>query len=382
MSAFRAKGEAAFTFKVPRADGSWVNRGGKTKDSVTAKRIQQMLEDMGPKGERAFDVLAYVTDGDLSLAALYDLYRSEKKDLANVRAKLDDVDLEPRVKEWEKNPGGKVKGESDSAKHYVHHVRALIGEGERFPRSRFTARVIQRHIEEMDASNGTKRKAGAAFSSFGAWLTRRGIITANPARDVELPPAGAPRVLFLETADAIRLADKQPSPYRELSALLAGSGIEVSVALALRVRDVDKKAREIRARGTKTHSRDRIVRVAEWAWGYVEKLTKGKLPDAKLFDGITDRWRAQDQHVLAVASLEFQFPIYTGYTMRDARHTFAVRAIRAGTPAEVVAQQMGHANSVLIGKVYGRFKPNMGDRDRWERQAAERDQTHEKEAQK
>jgi hypothetical protein len=59
-----------------------------------------------------------------------------------------------------------------------------------------------------------------------------------------------------------------------------------------------------------------------------------------------------------------------GYTMRDQRHTYAVRAIRAGTPAELVARQLGHVNAVLVHKVYGRFAPRQDERDRWERAAA------------
>ena len=58
------------------------------------------------------------------------------------------------------------------------------------------------------------------------------------------------------------------------------------------------------------------------------------------------------------------------YRLHDQRHSYAVRASRAGTPAEVVARQLGHANAVLVLKVYGRFMPGQQDRDRWELIAA------------
>ena len=61
------------------------------------------------------------------------------------------------------------------------------------------------------------------------------------------------------------------------------------------------------------------------------------------------------------------------YTQRDARHSYAVRAIRSGVPAEIVARPLGHANAVLVLKVYGRFAPNMHERDQWERIAAAAD---------
>jgi hypothetical protein len=52
--------------------------------------------------------------------------------------------------------------------------------------------------------------------------------------------------------------------------------------------------------------------------------------------------------------------------MRDQRHSYAVRAARAGTPAELIARQLGHADAVLVLKVYGRFMPSQQDRDKWE----------------
>ena len=55
--------------------------------------------------------------------------------------------------------------------------------------------------------------------------------------------------------------------------------------------------------------------------------------------------------------------------MSDARHTYAVRQIRAGVPVEVVARQLGHANSTLVQVVYGRFVPSQSERDKWERLA-------------
>jgi integrase len=206
-------------------------------------------------------------------------------------------------------------------------------------------------------------------------LVGRRTLAADPMLGLTLPPAGKPRCNYLETVDAKRLADTQPSPYREFSALLAGSGIDVSVALKIRKRDVDVANREIRAAGTKTYDRDRIVRVAEWAWPYVERLLNGLLADALVFSGIPDRRVAGDVHRDACEVLIARgFTIYTGYTMRDHRHTFAVRAIRAGTPAEIVAKQMGHVDGTLVTKVYGRFAPTQAERDKWERIAAAQDE--------
>jgi integrase len=395
-AAYTRKGKTIKTVKVPTRSGSWVQRTTSTRDPVTAERMQRMITDLGTYGERAWDIFDRVEKRSLSIPALYDLWVETKKDLKLIRERLDDVDIEPFVAEWHKTAAtsGKKKRSADTVAHYLNHIRKLIPEGALFPRTRFTSERIQLHIDALESSAATKRKAAAAFSSFTVFLSRRGLVPKKLMRDVELPAAADPRMNYLSTEEAKALADAQPGQYRAFSALLAGSGIDVSVAIALRRRDVEAKHREIRAPGTKTYNRDRIIRVAEWAWEYIEPLLPGLLPDARIFNEIPDRWHARDVHVAAIKGraatesspatqgLEEKSPIYRGYTMRDQRHTYAVRAIRAGTPAELVARQLGHANAVLVHKVYGRFIPAQEERDRWEKIAHAQDETKLKKVEK
>jgi hypothetical protein len=62
-----------------------------------------------------------------------------------------------------------------------------------------------------------------------------------------------------------------------------------------------------------------------------------------------------------------------GFRLHDARHHWAVRMARAGAPFELIARQLGHRDVAMVAKVYGRFKPDTKERDRWERIAAGRD---------
>jgi hypothetical protein len=89
-------------------------------------------------------------------------------------------------------------------------------------------------------------------------------------------------------------------------------------------------------------------------------------PHERLFE--TDRWRSRDHHAIACSALSI-----ANYWLRDARHSYAVRAARAGTPAELIAKQLGRANATMVLKVYGRFMSEQGDRDRWELAAAAMD---------
>lgn len=381
-AAFKRKGRSIFLVKIRNSAGKWIALSTGTRDHITARKIQGALDDIGPKGDRAQDIIDALLSGRLAVPAFYDLWRVTNRDVGAIRSRLADIDLEPLVATW-RDVAGKSQ---DTASRYEHYVRLLIPRGKPFARSALTPERLQQWLDEMDSSPATKRKAGAAMASFTSWLARRKLAQMNLMRDVSMPAAGKPRIHYLETEEAIKLANAQPEPYRSFSALLAGSGIEVSVALNLRRRDIDVKNREIRAAGTKTHSRDRVVRIAEWAWPYVMSRVSGLLPDAKLFPNIPDRWHARDFHAAAikgtpatettpgVPALQDSAAIYRGYTMRDQRHTFAVRAIRAGTPAELVARQLGHANAVLVHKVYGRFSPSQEERAKWELIATAQDQ--------
>ena len=207
-------------------------------------------------------------------------------------------------------------------------------------------------------SGATKRKYLAAVQSFATYLVKVGVLTSNPVRDVQAPPPSKPRVVEIPLADVLRIVENAPSPYPALFALLYGAGVEVSAALACVESDADVQRREVRARGTKNHNRDRIVRVAQWAWPFVEKHLETLTPGERLFRGI-DRWQAGDAHRARLTVLSLPH-----HRVHDSRHFYAIRAIRAGTPYELVARRVGHADVAMVAKVYGRFAPRSDERDR------------------
>jgi integrase len=391
-AAFLKKGRKIRTIKIPDGKGKWFDRSAKTADKELVKAYQQMVDEFGPRGKDAQPILDTLITRDYTVPELYKLWLSSGRNMRRLRAKLNDVDVSLELEAWEKWVESRASGISaDTAAHYIKHVRQGIPKGKPFLRSRFTSENIQKMLDKMsDSAPATVRKAGAGFSSAARFLRKRGVIKAKVMNDVDLPKAADPRDLWLETADALRLAEKQDEPYRTLSALMAGSGVEVSAALRMRRRDVDVKNREIQAPGTKNYNRNRFVRVADWAWPFLEARLKGLLPDARIFHEVPNRWRAGDVHRAAIGEparagqeatgLLKEFPIYRGYTMRDSRHTYAVRAVKAGTPLELVAKQLGHKDVSMVIKVYGKYAPRQDERAKWERIAAAQDAERKEEA--
>jgi integrase len=381
-AAFLQKGRKIRTIKIPDGEGKWADRSTKTTDKELVKAYQQMIDELGPRGKDAQSILDTLITRQYTVPELYKLWLSSGRNVRRLKAKLNDIDVSLELEAWEKWLLSRASGISaDTAAHYVKHVRAGIPKGKPFLRSQFTSERIQKMLDKMSGSApATVRKAGAAFGSAARFLRKRGVIKTKVMNEVDLPAPDDPRDLWLETADALRLAEKQDEPYRTLSALMAGSGIELSAALNIRRRDVDVKNREIQAPGTKNYNRNRVVRVAEWAWPFFEAQLKGLLPDARVFQEIPNRWVAADRHRAAIASLVKEFPIYKGYWLRDARHTYTVRAVKAGTPFEVIAQQLGLKNAIMIHKVYGKYAPRQDERAKWERIAAAQDAERKEEA--
>jgi integrase len=195
-----------------------------------------------------------------------------------------------------------------------------------------------------------------------------GVLEINVARSVEAPPLNRPRAVEIPLADVRRVIDNAEGPYRGLFALLYGAGVEISAALTCVESDVDVQRREVRARGTKAHTRDRVVRVAEWAWPYLEKHLDSVLPGERLFRAL-DRKTIGDVHRARLVALGIPH-----HRVHDSRHFYAIRAVRAGTPYELVARQLGHADVQMVATRYGRYAPRSDERDRWEKIAAQFDE--------
>lgn len=401
MNAFLPTGRTIYQVKVPTPGGAWVKRSTGLRDEALADAMQAMIDALARK--RADDLLGAIASEALSVGDAFDAWRavvgprdgrtgrlrepSVDDRIDAVRALLNVHDLRGEVERFEQSLANKVT--EDTAAHYASAVEVvfayLLGcEDEHIPSSdarpvtasMLTRAALSQAFDSMNDlwSGGTVRKRAAGFNRFVKYLRGRALLDFNPMYEVELPPAGKPRTHHLTTAEAKELADAQPEPFRTFAALLAGTGIEVSVALALTRRDVDEKKRQVRAAGTKTHNRDRVVRVADWAWAYLAPLLDLRTDYAPLFPEIPDRWEAGNAHRAAVAALvEKGRTIFAGYTMRDHRHTYAVRAIRAGVPAELVARQLGHVDAVLVHRVYGRFAPTTAEREHWEQRATEQD---------
>lgn len=206
----------------------------------------------------------------------------------------------------------------------------------------------------------TVRRAMAVLSAACTFGAERGMLSANPCRDVRgvRAPRKA-RPVALGAAELGRLADALPAGRdRTLALVLALAGVRPGEALALRWSDVGERTVSVtkslafgEEKATKTR-RDRSVpvspelRLALDAW----RAEQGNPFPAQLVFPRRDRgpwrdtdWRNWRRRVFVPAAERAELPIRRPY---DLRHTAASRWLLEEHDV-LVAQWMGHSLSVL-----------------------------------
>ena len=352
---FRAPGRKAYKIRVRHPDGRARVRGCDTENGATAKAmarwVDALYQDRTPVALAALDA---IVSRRVTLGRAYD----HRHDLAAFVTASDDVNLEPYVARWldEKQKGR--RGAASAAK-YAAQVRELVKPGERFPRSRFTWRDILAHLRALKVQDPTRNRHKAAFSSFAQWLVMEGVLETNPVRDIRGWSEGDGRLVYYERDQAKALIAALAQPYAAIDALMASGGLEWQAIERLRVRDVDLDARTVQAHGGKTRWRNRLCRIVEpWCVEYIRPALSGKLPDARVFEGVNE-WTALREHKAAAERKGLPTS-----TLHDWRHTHAVQMLRDGYKPTVVAHQLGHRDTTLVWKRYGRFIVDSRDYER------------------
>lgn len=355
------------------------------------KRLSDAIEHMWHAlavNHRAWDLLQTVLDDPKSIGTLYDLWIETNRNVEAMRRRQADVDLSTVVDEWfaifEQDV---TEGHAQNAKRYV---RFFFPEG--VPRlvSQTTTEWLTKRLAEYKGKRNTRRRVHSALSEFLKYVTviKRGF-AANPMLFVERPKAQSAPIRFYESEQVEQIVRWQPTLQRQaLMALQYGAAIEISVTLQLERGDFNPAERDVRAAGTKTHTRDRVSLIADWAWPIVWEYIKDMLPGAKLFDGVT-RSGANFWHRQAITNglysteksddsahsklVKPSLGLSKQYPLHNARHHWAVRFFRAGGPVEVAQRQLGHSSPTITLKTYGPFMPGAADRKKWERAASKHD---------
>lgn len=198
------------------------------------------------------------------------------------------------------------------------------------------------------------------------------LIVVSPCQRIKFAPIGPKRLTIPNPAHLPILRDAMRPSAAPLVTLLAGSGLRIGEALALRVEDVDVTNRTItvnkqRSSHTglieepKTKSSNRVVPVGDVVIGAIEKHLANR--------PIASEWLWLNE---ALAPMQYGNWIDqwtrankeagTNYNTHDLRHFAASALISGGASVKQVQQVLGHANASVTLNTYSHLWP--GDEDR------------------
>ncbi|MEW5946415.1 MAG: tyrosine recombinase XerC [bacterium] len=218
------------------------------------------------------------------------------------------------------------------------------------------AREYLASLHRQGLARATLCRRISALRSFFRFLRARGAVKTNVFSIIEIPQRERkiPEFLHSEEIDALMNAPdlSKPSGLRDraILELLYATGMRVSEAAALNVKDVSGASREIRVTGKRKKERVVITggeskrRLDEYvAKGRAALAAQGR-PAEALF---LNRWGARittrsiqrivKKHVAAAA-------VARNITPHSLRHTFATHMLHAGADIRTVQELLGHSS--------------------------------------
>lgn len=233
-------------------------------------------------------------------------------------------------------------GQMDAAELDLETLRDWVWKGSQ---SGLAATTLGRHI--------------SATRSFTAWLTRRGMVPADPGIRLRTPKAGRrlPRVLTRVQIDGMleRLqsaaADGDPTALRDLAIveLLYASALRVSELVGLDLSDVDAEARTLRVLGK--GAKERVVPYgapaaraldAYLAGGRTTLATEAS-GSALLLGARGGRLGTRTVYELIAREL-WEIPGTGPAGPHTLRHTAATHLLDGGADLRIVQELLGHAS--------------------------------------
>lgn len=346
--AFRKDGK--YQLYVPGRAGLKQRSTG-TGDPKLARNMKRMLREL--KDRQQWEMLEAVYHGKIKLADLYAAYSANA--LPELKARLASVVLSDHLYAW----GDWVRangGAKQTASTYRSQVETLVKPG--FQLHELTTPKISAWLTSLpNVTPGTRRKYLYALRSFVSYLIEQSILDVDPSAGVRSPKKNKPRLRYeLEEID-VKIVEAAPVEYKALFALIKSTGAEVSAALATMRGDLDLKRGLVHIRGTKNEARDRHDVVIEpWALPYLRDHCGTIVGNVALWPHLT-RYQAHSVHQATCEALGV-----ADYTLRDSRHSWAVRSRKRGESLEAIATQLGHKSIYMAATVYARFTPTVEER--------------------
>jgi site-specific recombinase XerD len=215
--------------------------------------------------------------------------------------------------------------------------------------------VLRRYLAFLGTRRMAKRsiaRKAAALRRYFAWLTRTGVLSADPSSRLTAPRGQGrlPHVLKGEELDTL-LADQAPAGApvdlrdRAVVELLYGSGLRVGELCGLRPRDVDLSRGQVLVwgKGSKQRqlpmSESSVEAVRAWVEGGRRALATAETPADALFVNRRGH-RLTPRDVRRILDRRAASPTHP----HALRHTYATHLLDGGADLRAVQELLGHSD--------------------------------------
>jgi integrase len=351
-----------FYIYVPLQSGGVRLRTTGTKDAGVYRGMKRMVAQL--KDARRWKLLTAVHSGRLTLGDLYDAHAANALDALEASLSASKLDAHTAAYLASLRSLGRSVRYVEGVSTKLTAFTASAGQ----TTADLTPRVVTEWLSSLHTTPGTRRQYLYAVTGFARYLVRIGILASYPLGAVEAPKKNPARKRWETEANDRRIVDAASPKYRALFAFIHATGCDVSTAFRTRRRDIDLDRARVRLQGTKTAHRDVDEAIVEaWAIPFLTAHCGALTANALLWPqgagkpgkhGRTETATysvagAGKHHDKCCAALELE-----DYTLKDARHSVAVRMRFAGYDYEQIAGQLGNS-AYQVAKVYARFTPTL-----------------------
>lgn len=268
--------------------------------------------------------------------------------------------MEQRITDFADYLRNEKKSSENTTLSYVRDLRGFcrfmeqsgVHDAAKVNRTNVMAYVYE--LQKEKKAGATISRSIASLRSFFQFLLRKGIVTENPALNLELPKVEKkiPEILSLEK---VELLLEQPKGDEEkeirdkaMLELLYATGIRVSELISLKVRDVNLQLEYIRCGNVR---KSRIIPIGVQAkfslQRYIEKARANMIlrPDEDiLFVNCNGRPMTRQDFWKIIKSYAKKAGIDQDITPHMLRHSFAAHLIENGADLRSVQEMLGHSD--------------------------------------
>lgn len=358
-----------YSIYVPLRSGGRVQRSCGTGSAPVMRQIKRVVMQL--KDERRWALLEAVTctPPKLTLVELYDADAMNALD--HLEARLSSVLLAEVKADWLTAVATRLGGsehERSSVQNYSQQLNSFLAMYPAATTADITVSNVTAWLSSRTkTTTGTRRKFFYAMKSLVRYLIERGHLAGDPLAAMRPPKKDQARVRW-ETEETDRLiVGAANTHYRAVLAWIKATGADVSSAFRLFRRDLDLDRGTTRIPGTKTGARlVHEARIEPWAIPILREycLLHGFMPGAQLWPApaagtVRKRGRSTATGYTATGVSHHHHLVcdrlgIAGYTLKDSRHSVAVRMRKQGYSFEAISAQLG-TSVYQVAKVYARF---------------------------